>query len=174
MEREGSAKFLSALDSNKVKFLDLSRAGGSEVFRECLLFLDRGYLDMLNTLKLADLDIDDDDVEQLIQYVRIQLNFFFDLFASTYNSQLHNGYLFCRSLKKADQISRLDLSCNRKITLRSHTFLSELRDLKELNLAGCDLLTVSNKLVLPFCSVALSSEFNENIFKDAPYGLIIN
>ena len=79
--RDGSAKFLSALDSNKIKYLNMSRTGGSEVFRECSLFLDRGYLDALETLKLADLDINDRDVEQLIQYVKKYL-LLFDL--STY------------------------------------------------------------------------------------------
>lgn len=67
LQREGATKFLSSLDSNRIKFLDMSRTGGSEAFRECLLFLDRGHLDCLETLKLADLEIDNNEVEQLVQ-----------------------------------------------------------------------------------------------------------
>ena len=81
--------------------------------------------------------------------------------------------MFCRSLKKADQISNLDLSCN-KITLDSHVILSQLKNLKELNLAGCDLLVVSNKITLPFCSLTISSANNEISFKEAPYNVIVN
>lgn len=67
LEREGASKFLSALDSSRIRLLDMSSTGSSEVFRECTLFLDRGHLENLEALFLSDLDLDDSDVEQLIQ-----------------------------------------------------------------------------------------------------------
>lgn len=67
LEREGAAKFLSALNSNIVKSLNLSDTAGSEVFRECLLFLDSGLLYNLEELFLSNLDLDDEDVEKIVQ-----------------------------------------------------------------------------------------------------------
>lgn len=54
----------------------MSSTGGTEVFRECTLFLDRGYLENFEALFLSDLDVDDTDVEQLIQWVKLKLGEF--------------------------------------------------------------------------------------------------
>lgn len=66
LDREGVTKFLSTLDVCKIRSLNLSSTGGAEVFRECLLFLDRGPLFNLRVLNLSDMDIDDNDLEQIV------------------------------------------------------------------------------------------------------------
>lgn len=145
LEREGASKFLSALDPSRIRLLDMSSIGSSEVFRECMLFLDRGHLENLEELFLSDLDLDDSDVEQLIQ-----------------------------PLKRATELVKLDLSNNRGITISSHRHLSELINLKELHLAGCSLLTSQHKLTNTVRQLSLSCDLHLNGFNEAPYSYVTN
>ncbi|KAK7590065.1 hypothetical protein V9T40_001678 [Parthenolecanium corni] len=145
LDREGVTKFLSTLDVCKIRSLNLSSTGGAEVFRECLLFLDRGPLFNLRVLNLSDMDIDDNDLEQIVP-----------------------------SLTTANELTKLDLSNNSRITQAAHGLVSKLSQLKELDLTGCDLLIAQNELNLPFCRLTLSSTFCGNEFYEAPYNYITN
>lgn len=79
-----------------------------------------------------------------------------------------------RSLTTANELTKLDLSNNSRITQAAHGLVSKLSQLKELDLTGCDLLIAQNELNLPFCRLTLSSTFCGNEFYEAPYNYITN
>ncbi len=79
-----------------------------------------------------------------------------------------------RPLSSSSELTKLDLSNNEKITANAHQHLSQLKNLKELDLNGCEILLGPCALSLPFCQLSLSSEVCGENFKEAPYNFVTN
>lgn len=89
-----------------------------------------------------------------------------------YSRSPNTNEFFFRFLTRAPHLRKLNLSNNRRITIKSHAYLSELKTLRELYLSGCALLSGSHQLSLALDKLTLSSEASIDGFVEAPYGYL--